>query len=65
MPMFNTNKEQQALRKIKRLQNFLNKHFSDALPDEKPDRFKFIEAEDFLREEARVWNETRQQNKTS
>jgi hypothetical protein len=35
------------------------------LPDEKPDRFKFIEAEDFLCEEARVWNETRQQNKTS
>jgi hypothetical protein len=65
MPMFNTNKEQQALRKIKRLQKFLNKHFPDALPDEKPDRFKFIEAEDFLCEEARVWNETRQQNKTS
>jgi len=65
MPMFKTNKEQQALKKIKKLQKFLNKHFSDTLPEEKPDRFKFVEAEDFLRAEALIWHETRRQNKTS
>ena len=42
--MFNTNKEKQALKKIKNLQKFLNKYFPETLPEEKPDRFKFVEA---------------------
>tara|TARA_R110002020_G_scaffold58834_5_gene161168 strand:- start:7823 stop:8014 length:192 start_codon:yes stop_codon:yes gene_type:complete len=62
--MFNTNKEKQALKKIKNLQKFLNKYFPETLPEEKPDRFKFVEAEDFLSEEARLWNDSRKQNST-
>lgn len=48
-----------AFKKLKSLQKFLNKHFPEDLPFEKPNQYKFVEAEDFLREEARLWNEAK------
>ena len=43
-------KEKQALKKIKALQRFLNKHFPDAEYMEPMAEYKFVEAEDFLNE---------------
>jgi len=57
MGLFNTNKEQKALQKIKKLQMWLNRHFPEELPMEPMDDYKFIEAEDFLTEEARRWKD--------
>jgi len=52
-------KEKQALKKIKALQRFLNKHFPDAEYMESMSDFKFTEAEDFLTEEARRWKDAK------
>ena len=49
----------QAMKKIKTLQNFLNIHFPEDPYLEKPDQTKFINADEFLKEEARLWNEAR------
>lgn len=51
-----------AFKKLKSLQKFLNKHFPEDLPFEKPNQYKFIEAEDFLREEARLWHDAKKRN---
>ena len=48
-----------AFKKLKSLQKFLNKHFPEDFPFEKRNQYKFVEAEDFLREEARLWNEAK------
>ena len=48
-----------AMNKIKTLQDFLNKHFPEDPYLEKPDQTKFINADEFLKEEARLWNEAR------
>jgi len=51
------NKEREALKRIKSLQQWLNKNFPETLPEETMIDYKFVEAEDFLTEEARRWNE--------
>ena len=51
------NKERVALKRIKSLQQWLNKNFPETLPEETMIDYKFVEAEDFLTEEARRWNE--------
>jgi len=56
-------KEKQALKKIKSLQRFLNKHFPDTELMESMSDFKFTEAEDFLAEEARRWQEAKKINR--
>ena len=56
-------KEKQALKKIKSLQRFLNKHFTDTELMESMSDFKFTEAEDFLTEEARRWQEAKKINR--
>ena len=55
-------KEKQALKKIKALQRFLNKHFPDAEYMEPMAEYKFVEAEDFLTEEANRWQEAKRIN---
>ena len=57
------NKERVALKRIKSLQQWLNKNFPETLPEETMIDYKFVEAEDFLTEEARRWNEYKQLNK--
>ena len=57
MGLFNKNKEQKALQKIKKLQVWLNRHFPEELPMEPMADYKFVEAEDFLTEEARRWKD--------
>ena len=57
------NKEHVALKRIKSLQQWLNKNFPETLPAETMNDYKFVEAEDFLTEEARRWNEYKQLNK--
>lgn len=52
----------EAYFKIKALQKWLNQTFPETLPLEKPDLFKFKEAEDFLGEEARRWMDYKTKN---
>tara|TARA_Y100000590_G_C15739745_1_gene1019816 strand:- start:599 stop:790 length:192 start_codon:yes stop_codon:yes gene_type:complete len=61
MGLFNTNNEQKALQKIKKLQKWLNKHFPDTEYMEPMAEYKFVEAEDFLTEEARRWKDAKNQ----
>ena len=53
----------QAYNKLKDLQHFLNEHFPEGLPLEKPDEQKFPTADEFLAEEARLWPQARQVNR--
>lgn len=59
MGFWKHSKEQKALHKIKTLQSWLNKNFPDKLPMEPMLNYKFVEAEDFLVEEARRWDESK------
>tara|TARA_Y100000401_G_C8313715_1_gene221282 strand:- start:1256 stop:1441 length:186 start_codon:yes stop_codon:yes gene_type:complete len=59
MGFWKHSKEQKALHKIKTLQAWLNKNFPDELPMEPMQNYKFVEAEDFLVEEARRWEEAK------
>ena len=63
MRMQRKNKYEKAYQKIKSLQRWLNKHFPEELPQQPMDDYKFIEAEDFLAEEARIWHQSKA-NKT-
>jgi len=65
MKIFDNNKnmEEKAFAKIKRLQKWLNKHFPDTQYMEPMTDYKFVEAEDFLSEEARRWTEAKNQNR--
>ena len=51
----------EAYSRIKVLQKWLNQHFPEGLPFEKPDLFKFTTAEDFLVEEAKRWKDYKTQ----
>tara|TARA_R110000824_G_scaffold71116_3_gene182302 strand:+ start:7148 stop:7339 length:192 start_codon:yes stop_codon:yes gene_type:complete len=57
------NKEKQALKKIKQLQKFLNKHFPDTDEFNSQLSFEFTKAEDFLTEEARQWRARKIENR--
>ena len=59
MRMQRKNKYEKAYQKIKSLQRWLNKNFPETLPMEPMEDYKFIEAEDFLSEEARRWHQSK------
>ena len=61
MGICNTNNEQKALQKIKKLQKWLNKHLPNTEYMEPMAEYKFVEAEDFLTEEARRWKDAKNQ----
>ncbi len=58
-----SSKIEKAHKKIKHLQKWLNKNFPETLPMEPMDDYKFVEAEDFLAEEARRWLDAKRINK--
>lgn len=65
MNLFDNKKtiEEKAILKIKRLQKWLNKNFPEVEYREPMTDYKFVEAEDFLAEEAKRWNAAKNQNR--